>query len=571
MPVPVIHLRLRSLSALLKRLVYFSSIAVLVAAIGYCSFYLLNSHAYLSNWFVQLEPCFYNQDKWPEFFNAEVKNQGDIFSLPGIAASVAGLFFIFQSLRRNKLASGEYTVRVHVFDIIIGASLSVICLCMWLWGTAYLKPAFDEVFSAVNCAGQHPFQTIAYYMLPNNHILFNLMNNLLFPGVEDKLVTGRFISLLAYLGIVLLSYHWLLKQLNNRFLAVTGCLCILTQFYVWGFSLQSRGYEIYALMHLLAFVSITNYFQNESRNWLLVNIVSCLVGFACIPTFLYYYLSQMALAVVVQVMKRKFDTAYLKYHVICLIFVFVAYLPALSFSGIRALLENRYVAPGDASLKEFSVSLKGMAKSYFSFCFADPEEKKWMSWILAFVPLFLLFRKKAEERYWGVFYVIMWVCLWSVMAVMKKIPFQRCMNGYYIITVLLLVVVVGKMAIYIARGWKLSVVKYALLPVAFLLLSGYFFVKGKKHLALFLYWHNNNQSYAELSPAINQLPEGSRVGFSEEAFYLYYIGKKRGLQANKCLRGDEDHYIKNSSEPLPPAVASFSLFQRVGEYEIYRR
>jgi len=52
---------------------------------------------------------------------------------------------------------------------------------LWAWGATQVPPAYDEVFSAVYCAGNESLlATWSYYILPNNHVLFNLLNGGLF-------------------------------------------------------------------------------------------------------------------------------------------------------------------------------------------------------------------------------------------------------------------------------------------------------------------------------------------------------------------------------------------------------
>ena len=76
-------------------------------------------------------------------------------------------------IKKDKWEVGKTTVAINVADIFLAALCLGAAYISWQWGKQLIVPTYDEVFSAQNCAGIHPFQTIAYYMLPNNHIFFN--------------------------------------------------------------------------------------------------------------------------------------------------------------------------------------------------------------------------------------------------------------------------------------------------------------------------------------------------------------------------------------------------------------
>src|SRR5207247_1577156 len=103
----------------------------------------------------------------------------------------------------------------------------------WFLGNAAAKPAYDEVFSAQNIAGVHPFQAASYYMLPNNHIFFNLLNGTLFHGATDKVASGRVLSLLCYLGLITALYCWIKKLTGNYLMTCIVTLVLATQFPTW--------------------------------------------------------------------------------------------------------------------------------------------------------------------------------------------------------------------------------------------------------------------------------------------------------------------------------------------------
>ena len=126
------------------------------------------------------------------------------------------------------------------------ALLAATGVALWVFSNGATRPAYDEIFSAVHCAGAHPFQALSYYMLPNNHVFFNTLNSLSF-WAEDKVWSGRLLSLAAFLVFQQLVFLWLRRKMPLA-QALGAALLLSLAFPTLGFASHARGYGL----HLMA-------------------------------------------------------------------------------------------------------------------------------------------------------------------------------------------------------------------------------------------------------------------------------------------------------------------------------
>jgi len=105
-------------------------------------------------------------------------------------------------------------------------------------------------------------------MLPNNHVLFNVLNGALFGGLRDAsllVLTGRMLSGLAYAGTLGVVY-WLGRGLTGRRWAGAGLAALAgVQFSLWGFGFQARGYALYALLHWVAVATLLGHWRRPQQ------------------------------------------------------------------------------------------------------------------------------------------------------------------------------------------------------------------------------------------------------------------------------------------------------------------
>ena len=229
--------------------------------IFFCCFYLFSDYQTLADWYLRMNNCFYKHEQWKEnFFTVKTKEQGNIFCLSALAIS---MLLQYHLIKRLKKPGGLLKLQISKRNMFMAMLCILTGTAVWIWGYSLVHQGFDEVFSAVNCASLPPFQTLSYYMLPNNHILFNVLNGLLFHVARDKVFTGKLISLVCYWGIIIIVYAWLSVTIKNRLLVLIATMVISLQFPVWGFGFQARGYELYLLAEWASFLSLMQHFQEN--------------------------------------------------------------------------------------------------------------------------------------------------------------------------------------------------------------------------------------------------------------------------------------------------------------------
>ena len=344
-------------------------------------------------------------------------------------------------------------------------------------GNAAALPAPDEVFSAIHFADIHPLQTLAYYKLPNNHILFNLINNLLFHAVDDKVASGRWISLIAYEVFMAAIFFWLTKLFENVGLAFLATIALSLQFFVWGFGFQARGYEVYLLaewgmvISMLAYLAMPDDGDKAPTNKQLLNFnAGCIVaGYFCIPTFLFIHAALLAFLVVVGVIYKKRNLILWKYQIMALLTVFLCYLPTLCFSGLQSITANKFVT-SEIKFANAAQYFQYIAGYFLHFTEDIFSGVSWfglpMNMVFFLLPLTLLLARKNRTLFLlGLFYIVQWLTVLCIMSVDTAPLFDRVLIGHYSITLFAVLAAFQYYGNLFFNNSKLQVLRWAALPV----------------------------------------------------------------------------------------------------------
>ncbi|GAA4466949.1 hypothetical protein GCM10023093_21920 [Nemorincola caseinilytica] len=451
--------------------------------------------------------------------------------------------------------------------------ITAIALAAGLWQWQMMPPAYDEIFSAVNASAMHPFRTLSYYMLPNNHILFNVLNGLLFGWHQHLVGTGRVLSLLAYVGISLTCFRWLYGLMNSRPFAFIATLCIMFQFATWGMSAQARGYECQLLCGWLAFASLYAFVQRQRGTYMRINALANLAGYALIPSWSYCYMAQLLFVAPYLLWNRHMALRYMRYQAATLACVFLFYLPALCFSGKAALTGNKYVRP--AHMSAFLPQFAGLGKNFISHCFSGlAAEGSILSYILFAMPLLLLFTGRKMDRLVTGFYVAIWAGYLVVSLLVRHTPFHRTLIVQFSISMGIVAytcfVMAGIISTY-ARRIRMTVM-ILLFAIPMLSFSIYELRYDRNNVNFGLYGNDVNGIHNGITRDLGIIPAGSTIAFSEESFYCYYHCHRLGYKASRCATGTEEYYIKRTDEPLPPSMAAYSLLQNIyDDHQVYKR
>jgi hypothetical protein len=546
----------------------------LVGVLGFCGFYMLSGYEHLVEWYRGLDDCFYRSEDWGRiFFTAHIKSRGNLYCMVAGVMAVVGCVAIVRGMRRRREVQ-PLVISFDGYDLLCAGICVAVTVALWFWGKGLVAASNDEVFSALNCAGMHPFQTASYYMLPNNHLAFNVLNNLVFHWAGDKVETGRVISLVCYSSIIVVVFFWLKGLFENRWVALLVALTMALQFPTWGFGFQARGYELLTLAAWVAFISYFKYLLAPDKKWLGIHAAAIAVGYFCVPSFLYFHGAIVVFGFVWQVVNKKADWQFWKYQGIAVGVTFLLYLPALCFSGFKALTGNPYVVV-DQTYKDLVGQAIPMFQNYMDYCFFSVITKNHeVDTVLFLLPVCLLFyRKNRIARLLGVFYVAMWGVCALLTVKMKLFPIDRALTAQFSITLALVVYAVYLLKTSFAKVIKLQWLPYVLLPVFLVVLGVNYVEKGRVHVSHYLCHFTVNGWCELINSGVKTIPKGSAVAFSESAFYWYYLCKAQGYQVSKCLNGKEDYFIKSGIEsfPVPGMAERYEPVGKAGDFIIYKR
>lgn len=511
------------------------ALPALLAVIVFCCFYVFSDYRTLSDWYRGLNNCFYRHQHWNEvFFTVNTKRHGNIFCICGIAVAIVLQYYL---VKRLIAPGGVLYFEFSKWDVL----LALICLlsgtAAWLWGYSLVHQGFDEVFSAVNCASLPPVQTLTYYMLPNNHILFNLLNSTLFHFAGDKVFTGKLISLVCYWGIIILVFAWLSGIIENRILLLVATIAVMLQFPVWGFGFQARGYELYTLAEWFAFFALLRYINTKNSQWLYYYVLACVTGYLCIPVFIYFHAAILVFGLLLMASAKGSVAGFWKVQLVILLIAFLGYLPAICFSGTSALAGNQYVSAQIQGLHQFYHKSLDMFAGYISFYTSNFSAHHYpVEWILFLLPTTLFsFYLNRLAVLCGFFYLAMWLTCIVLAYIMKIYPIDRTMSGQVSISLALTIYVLYLLLSKLSGVLKTRGIAQGALMTILAALGIYFTIANKANASFCLYNNDINLKYDLLmNQGINFIPRGSTIGFSDECFYWYYQCQLRGDKVSKC-------------------------------------
>jgi hypothetical protein len=555
--------------------------ALLLAVAGFAVCYIGSGYDALVKWFFAMNDCFYRNGEWTRnFFTPQVKAAGNSFAGIALAISLVGIGYIavrWKYLRHtNDVGDRAPASPVHWLWY-----LPVLALAgaAWYWGQALAAPSADEIFSAVNCAELSPFQVTAYYMLPNNHIYFNFLNGYLSRWTNaDTVQTGRVLSLIAYTGVLLIAFNWFAGMFKNKAVALLAVLPVALQFTAWSFGFQARGYECQLLCAWVAFVTMLGYLRTARRSLLRVNTLFCILGFAMVPTFLLYYLTQAIFMLLYQVATRKPDRHYFRHGIITMAGVYLLYVPALCFSGLAALTANDYVKSPHIPLAAFVPHLMDVFRFFVNFVFSFIiRENHPLNFILFASPLLLFLFRDAGKRMLALFYVALWLIWAAVCVFMERYPFSRNMVLNYSLSMGIIIYTFYACIVFLTS--RITAQRFATplrwlaFGVPVMVVCMHMMIWGRQNVSYFLYFMNVNDIYANYAGVIPVIPPGSTVACSPERYCFYYYCRKGPYRVSRCPGGNEDFYIMQSGETLPAElVGRYERIKGGGEGDmIYRK
>jgi hypothetical protein len=561
-----------------KWLIVIASAALMLSIVFNC-FYLFSDYNYLVDWYLKMNGCFYRHEHWKDsFFTPATKEHGNVLCVMALGIEVILLYYL---IKRLKPPGGSLKVKFTKGEILMLLLCILTGTVVWIWGYSLVHQGFDEVFSAVNCASLPSFQTLSYYMLPNNHILFNVLNGILFHYAGDKVFSGKLISLVCYWAIIAIAFAWLSSIIKNKILLIAATILLLFQFPIWGFGFEARGYELYAAAEWSAFFTLLQYLRTKNSQWLYYYVLACSAGYLCIPVFLYFHASLILFGLFLTIYNRMADPKFWKAQLSVVLIAFLLYLPAICFSGAKALVGNPYVLGQIHGSREFYVKGITAFQGYLNFYTSNfTNGHNSIEWALFLLPLALFcFYKNKLAVLCGFFYLAMWLVCIVLAYGMKIFPINRTMTGHLNISLALTIYTLYLLLSKLNSALKVSFITDALLIMVLLFLVNQFRIGNTANINFGLYNNDINLKYDLLMrKGISFIPKGSSVAFSDECFYWYYQCKLRGDRVSQPMSGKEQYFVKLASDPMPLSYINryvlvktvFKLNITAQRYEIYR-
>jgi hypothetical protein len=141
-------------------------------------------------------------------------------------------------------------------------------------------------------------RTVSLYPMPNNHIFFNVLNNLYVSimGIESvfNLLENPFILrsfYLLYAALTFIFIYKLAKLLTNSFYGILALVILLTSVPYHNFLFQIRGYSLsIMLFSMLLFFIFSNRKSSKTTNSALIVLITALFIYT-VPSNLYYVAS----------------------------------------------------------------------------------------------------------------------------------------------------------------------------------------------------------------------------------------------------------------------------------------
>ena len=370
---------------------------------------------------------------------------------------------------------------------------------------------------------------------------------------------------MAYLATGVLLYGWLRRLLGGRLVAFSLSLLLLVLLPSWGFAVQARGYALLYFFSWGAFICTWRYIQGgRGRRMETLLGISCALGYATVPVFLYVHLGLLAGIGADWVRELRVDWWLVGSQAVAGVAVLLFYLPAISFSGLGAITGNRYVAGQGGGVIDFVKQFLPTLPDYVNYLALDLGQWIWYLLPVLLVTALILGLRSADGARRSLTQGVGWVLLATLATVllMRAVPFHRTLGFQLQLVGLLLALLVvpgrgpatggGRWRYWCSGEWLLAVAALIYLTPA--------------KFSLHLYYYGIVPTHRSVVGLLDEVPDGAVVGTSDEAFYARYLLE----QQERHDATEPTYYVKREFEPLPPgewvrvgANAEFILLKQV--------
>jgi hypothetical protein len=207
----------------------------------------------------------------------------------------------------------------------------------------------DEAFSYVHFVSKGFLISASYYPGPNNHFFYSELCVLTDLFFDDPVLVMRLPAFVS--GLILsTSLFLVLKKYLGFKVALLSIIIFSLSEQINFYSSQGRGYMLFSLFVFLSFYSLGQFLFNARKFYLLLFVVSSVLGFYTIPVFLYPFSSMFLWSLFVIWKKHDrplfFKTFALYFSIVVL--VLILYLPVFLVNPPEVIFGNPWVSsPAD--------------------------------------------------------------------------------------------------------------------------------------------------------------------------------------------------------------------------------
>jgi len=215
----------------------------------------------------------------------------------------------------------------------------------------------DEIYTIQHFVFTSLYNIVSDYHSSNNHIFFNLINNIYLKITSIDSISTLFdnpwkLRIVPFIYSVFTAYFTYKTgaKFLNRTVGLLALIILMTTLPYYNFSLQIRGYGLSMMLCVMLVYYLLSYFNNLKRKELIkTGLLACLL-FYSIPSNLYFLLSiLLALAFYIIINKNSIaELLFNKYSfsayviVVGLLLALLLYLPMLN-----EVFSNKYVRLGN--------------------------------------------------------------------------------------------------------------------------------------------------------------------------------------------------------------------------------
>lgn len=541
----------------------------------FCIYYLVHTRSALLDDYLAAGGCFYRQEKFvTRIFTDQVKSAGNVFCLLSVPLIVFIAYFcytlpVFNLGRGLVKLIGEQRRDAGWF-----IALLAVCISLAVYGHHYNALCTDEAFSALNFAGQPLARIITYYPIPNNHILYNVLNHFFSFFFGNAFFSGRILSSACYCLLIAFNFVLISRLTANRIIAFFCCIVLSLQFIVWGFGHQGRGYALCHLMEWGSFFSFYYYFfsAGQRKKEALTILFFCTVaGMWTVPVLLYLWVFQIVTAIVLMLKRRHVDLAFWAVMLASGAGIFLVYLPVFCYSGIDAVLGNGYNTGKSLSeiwqlTRNYTYDL--LVPQTFGFA-ASLKPLALFLFVLPFI-LYLLFRARLQKMSGLLFlYGMLWMAMLIMILSMKQFPVMRGIGFYMHYSLLMVLLSLAYLAGSI-RGSRVSV--RVLLAGVLTIAAVRMFYYNRELSRIGLYGQDTRSFLNSLEAFPQDFKAGASIWLSDESFMWPFVLKDlRGVSNYDCnFRHQDIIFLSEDDKPLPETVMTNYIEKgRAGWFVIY--